>query len=90
MKGIAVLRSLKDKDRHDRELLVGLEEYLFGQQKPHGAVHKSAWIVNRCAEVARCAGPVLNSKHVRAAMPLQPLMAKSEGVTIGGRDELAG
>src|SRR5580693_4047801 len=82
MSWIPVFQPLVDKDRHDRKPIVGLKENLFRNQEPSRTMEKGSRIVDRSTEVARRPGSVLDGEHVIAAVPFQPLMFHSEGVTI--------
>src|SRR4051794_13420123 len=89
MRRVAILRSLVNEDRHDRELVVELKQDLFSHKESCRAVYKSARVVNGCAEVAGGPGAILNAKRVISAMPFEPLMAYPECIAIAGRNDRA-
>src|SRR4029434_3549590 len=70
---IAIFRSLQNKDRHDRELVVGLKQHVLSQHESSGAVNESSRVINGCAEVAGGPSAILNAKRVISAMPLESL-----------------
>src|SRR6266851_3129188 len=86
----AIALSLKNKNRHDRKSVVGLNEQVFREQQSLGAFYEGVRIIDRRAEIARCALPVLNGKRMVTAVPFQTLVAQSECVPVGGRNYRAG
>src|SRR5216683_1753618 len=81
---VAIFRALVNENRHDGEPVIGLEQYLFREQKPRGAVDETRWIVNGCAEIAGWAGTILDSEQVIAAVPLESLVPEPECVAVAG------
>src|SRR6266704_2651360 len=59
---VAIFRALVNEDRHDGEPVIRLEQYLFGEQKPRGAVDEAGRVVNGRAEIASWACTILDSK----------------------------
>src|SRR5258705_3677315 len=59
---------------------------MLGDQKPFRAADKLSWVIHRSAEIARGPGAILNSKSVIAAVPLETLVAHSEGISVTGWD----
>src|SRR5689334_24522196 len=82
MPRIAVFGPLVDKDRHDSESVVGLEEQVLHRQDPSGVMQKRRGIVYRSTKVARGAGSVFKEECVIAAVPFQVLLTYSERVAI--------
>src|SRR5262249_50727117 len=86
---VAILGTLINEDRHDGESVIGLEQYLFCEQKPRGAVDELGRIVDRCTKVAGRAGTILDAKQMIPAVPLQALVPHSECISIAGCNGLA-
>src|SRR5258707_1894379 len=84
MPRLPVALSLKNKDRHDRKSLVGLNEQVFRDQQSLGALYEGVRVIDRRAEIARCALAVLNGKRMVTAVPFQSLVAQSECVPVDG------
>src|SRR5712672_4601514 len=85
----AIAFSLKNKNRHDCKSLVGLNEQVFRNQQSLGAVYEGVRIIDRRAEIARCALPVLNGKRMVTAVPFQALVAQPESIAVRGRNDCA-
>src|SRR6266851_4096320 len=85
----AIALSLKNKNRHDRKSVVGLNEQVFREQQSLGAFYEGVRIIDRRAEIARCALPVLNGKRMVTAVPFQALVAQPECVAVRGRNYCA-
>src|SRR5216683_2851303 len=85
----AIAFSLKNKNRHDRKSVVGLNEQVFRDQQSLRALYEGVRIIDRRAEIARCALPVLNGKRMVTAVPFQALVAQSECVAVRGRNYCA-
>src|SRR5882757_8216195 len=88
---ITVLCALVNEDWHHSKLVVWLKDKLFrGKKLPRIIdIRRRVWdgcAVPGIAEVACRPGSVLDHEGVIAAMPLQPLMAKTECVPVGCRD----
>src|SRR5262249_58904975 len=86
---IAVVCSLQDKDRHNRELIICLKQDVLGEQESRGAVDEPSRIVDRRTEVAGGTGAILNAKGGISGMPFKSLMAYSECVGVAGLDYFA-
>src|SRR5260370_20422670 len=85
----AIAFSLKNKNRHDRKSVVGLNEQVFREQQSLGALYEGVRIIDRRAEIARCALPVLNGKRMVSAVPFPALVAQPECVAARGRNYCA-
>src|ERR1700721_839826 len=83
---IAVFCSLQNENRHNRKLVVRLKQNIFSEQESRGAVDKSAWVIDRRAEVAGGPGAILNAKRLIPAMPFKSLMPYSERVAVAAGD----
>ena len=81
---------LENEDRHDGKSVAGLKERVFRNQQSLGVLQERVGVLDGRAEIAGGSFAVLDGKGVVASMPFQALVAYSERVTIGGRDDLAG
>src|SRR6516165_7575478 len=87
MQRIAILRSLVNEYRHDREFIVWLQQKLFGDQKLSLAVNEPCRVLydrtaSRRTEVAGSAGSVLDTEFFVATMPLETLELEPKGFTV--------
>src|SRR6516162_75099 len=69
--------SLKDKNGHDCEPVVRLEEEMLGHKQSCRTIEKVRWIVEGGAEITGRPGAVLDGKLVVPTMPLQAFMAQA-------------
>ena len=86
MQRVAILRSLIHEDRHNCELIVGLQQELFRDQELSLVVKKRTGILyDRTAsgrtEIAGRAGSVLNTEGLVTTVPLEILKLESKGFT---------
>ncbi len=82
MAGQPVALPLENKNRHDGETIVGLNEEMLGQQQSLGVREVDARIVERGAVIAGGAFAVLEGEGVISAVPFEILMADTDGVAI--------
>ncbi len=88
--GLAVPLPLKDENRHDRKLVIGLNEEVFRDEQSLRALEERIRVINGRAEIAGRALAILDGKCVIAAKPFQTLETESEGVAIGSGNDQAG